>query len=69
MGNAKYMVTIKHMDDLFPTSYFFFNVELAVQYYNNVSEMHKDEKSYGCEIQLWKLESDPEIVWKLLCTT
>lgn len=70
MGAAKYMVTIRFADALYPTAYFFNDSSLSVNFYNDIVNRHsvEDGDLYKSEVQLWKLEDEPDIRWSLLRT-
>ena len=65
MGPAKHMVTVRFYDSLFyPTAYFFSDSVISVKFYNEMINRYNVE----AEIQLWKLFTEPDIIWKLLRT-
>ena len=67
MGAAKYMVTVRFKDQIYPKSYFFMESTLAVNFYVSIHDLHKDFNDV--ELQLWELVETPFINWKLLRTT
>ena len=65
MGMAKYMVTTKFPESLYPTAYFFDDVALAnIFYYDRREHYRSDAFCDGTQVQLWKL-SDDEQRWDL----
>lgn len=59
MGAAKFMVTIRFSDSLYPTTYFFNDVALANRFYYDRREYYEsDDLFHSAQVQLWKLSDD-----------
>ena len=65
MGMARYMVTIRLNDELYPEAYFFNDPGIANRFYYDKREFYKDNSLFtGSLVQLWKLSTDEES-WNL----
>lgn len=62
MGMARYMVTIRFSDSLYPNAHFFNDPYLANMFYYDWREVYKNPNE--AKIQLWKL-SDDGLQWNL----
>ena len=59
MGAAKFMVTIRFAEELYPNTYFFNDVALANRFYYDRRENYKSDDLFdGTQVQLWKLSDD-----------
>ena len=61
MGMAKFMVTIRFADSLYPTTYFFNDAALANHFYYDRRENYDSDALFdGTQVQLWKLSDDSQ---------
>lgn len=59
MGAAKYMVTVRYADELYPNTYFFNESPLANHFYYDMREAHcVGDLADGTQVQLWVLSPD-----------
>lgn len=59
MGAAKYLVTVRYADELYPATYFFNESALANIFYYEMREAHcVGGLADGSQVQLWVLSDD-----------